>query len=372
MRPKAIYIGANTDFFSRVSSQSKLLAFHSEKNISSFLERSVHYDLIIYDGGADDFQTVNDVKLITSKLVGDTVLFVLAEPTSCVQLIREGADDVFTYDVKIDDIEFRFEFIKKHHRALKQKKEECLGDFRIPLWKRLFDIFFASLALVCLSPLFILVAVLIRLESKGKVFYAAKRVGQGYRVFNFYKFRSMYVNADKNVSALMKENQYADADIQKPDVPVGDVHSKTYLYSDDDVYLEHHFLDNKRKKQETSFFKVSNDPRITKVGRFIRNTSIDELPQLVNILIGDMSVVGNRPLPLYEAELLTTDKWSKRFLAPAGLTGLWQVTKRGGANKMSADERKQLDIDYAETFNFWLDLKIIFKTIPAMLQHENV
>lgn len=372
MRPKAIYIGSHRDFLSKISSQSKLHDFVSECSLSSYLDSNDSYELVVYDIDENETAATEKVSLISKKLAEGTVLFVIAGQENCAQLIQAGADDVFTHETPVDDIELRFDFIKKHHRILKKKWEECLSDYKIPLWKRIFDICFATLALLCLSPLFILIVVLIRLESKGKVFYSAKRVGQGYRVFNFYKFRSMYVNADKNVSALMNENQYADADVKKQAVVHQEASSKTYLYSDDEVFLEHHFLDSKRKKQDTSFFKVSNDPRITKVGRFIRNTSIDELPQLVNILIGDMSVVGNRPLPLYEAEMLTTDRWAKRFLAPAGLTGLWQVTKRGGANKMSADERKQLDIVYAETFNFWLDLKIIFKTLPAMLQQENV
>ncbi len=113
---------------------------------------------------------------------------------------------------------------------------------------------------------------------------------------------------------------------------------------------------------------MENDPRITKVGRFIRKYSIDELPQLINILKGDMSIVGNRPLPLYEAELLTSDEHIDRFMGPAGLTGLWQVEKRGEAGKLSAEERKQLDIKYAKTFSFWLDIKIILKTVTAFVQ----
>ena len=120
------------------------------------------------------------------------------------------------------------------------------------------------------------------------------------------------------------------------------------------------------------FFKIENDPRITHIGHIIRKYSIDELPQLFNILKGDMSVVGNRPLPLYEAELLTSDEYVKRFMAPAGLTGLWQVEKRGGAGKMSAEERKQLDIKYAKEFSFRMDMKIIFKTFTAFIQKENV
>ena len=119
------------------------------------------------------------------------------------------------------------------------------------------------------------------------------------------------------------------------------------------------------------FFKAKNDPRISRIGKFLRNSSIDELPQLINILKGDMSLVGNRPLPLYEAELLTTDIRAFRFLAPAGLTGLWQVTKRGKKD-MSEEERIALDNNYALNHSILLDLKIILKTFPAMLQSENV
>ena len=126
------------------------------------------------------------------------------------------------------------------------------------------------------------------------------------------------------------------------------------------------------QQQENAFVKIVNDPRVTRVGRFIRKYSIDELPQLFNILKGDMSIVGNRPLPLYEAELLTNDAYIERFMAPAGLTGLWQVEKRGGAGKMSAEERKLLDIRYAHEFSFWMDMKIILKTVTAFIQKEDV
>jgi lipopolysaccharide/colanic/teichoic acid biosynthesis glycosyltransferase len=184
----------------------------------------------------------------------------------------------------------------------------------------------------------------------------------------------MYTNADKKVDELMKKNQYtSETDSQQVPAGVNDNAEKgPFLISDDGLIAEEYVKSAKKVKRENAFFKMANDPRITKVGRFIRNTSIDELPQLINVLKGDMSLVGNRPLPLYEAEMLTTDQWAKRFHAPAGMTGLWQVTKRGGANKMSADDRKQLDIEYAENFSFWYDLKILLKTIPAMIQHENV
>ena len=114
------------------------------------------------------------------------------------------------------------------------------------------------------------------------------------------------------------------------------------------------------------------DTRCTRFGQFLRRTRLDELPQLWNILRGDMSVVGNRPLPLYEAERLTSDEYIERFMCPSGLTGLWQVEKRGGAGKLSPEQRKQLDIEYARRMSPWFDLKIILRTFTAFIQKENV
>ena len=144
------------------------------------------------------------------------------------------------------------------------------------------------------------------------------------------------------------------------------------LVGDDFVVAESDFNKEKQEEIENAFVKIENDPRVTKVGKFIRKTSIDELPQLFNILKGDMSIVGNRPLPLYEAEKLTADASIDRFMAPAGLTGLWQVEERGKGGMMSAEERKQLDITYGQTYNFILDMKILFRTFTSMIQKGNV
>ena len=122
---------------------------------------------------------------------------------------------------------------------------------------------------------------------------------------------------------------------------------------------------------KASFLKVANDPRITPVGHFLRNTSLDELPQLFNVVKGDMSLVGNRPLPLYEAETLTNDDDAERFLAPAGITGLWQVTERGRAD-VSEARRKALDNEYARVRSFWYDLTLLYRTLPASVQRVNV
>jgi hypothetical protein len=205
----------------------------------------------------------------------------------------------------------------------------------------------------------------------------------------------MYSDADKRLRELSKtSNQYATEheEAEKHTIittPLGDEAEKQMfdmgvesemMISDDEVMLvgddfvvaESDFSKQKEDDINNAFVKIENDPRITKVGRFIRKTSIDELPQFFNILKGDMSIVGNRPLPLYEAEKLTADSSIDRFMAPAGLTGLWQVEERGKGGMMSAEERKQLDILYGQTYNFALDMKIIWKTLTAFIQKENV
>lgn len=190
----------------------------------------------------------------------------------------------------------------------------------------------------------------------------------------------MYVGSDKRLKQLGKLNQYTDPkEAQLQANVLGDVSYENMVVSDDVLLVsdeftvsEENYLDKKGAEQENAFVKIENDPRITKLGRVMRKYSIDELPQLINILKGDMSVVGNRPLPLYEAEMLTQDDYAERFFAPSGLTGLWQVEKRGNAGKLSAEERKALDGKYAREFSLSMDLKIIMKTFTAFIQKENV
>ncbi|KXT48615.1 sugar transferase [Bacteroides intestinalis] len=266
-------------------------------------------------------------------------------------------------------------------KEFSETHRKVLNTFRLPMWKRTFDILFAGTAVIILSPILIGTAIAIRMESKGKVIYKSQRVGSNYQIFDFLKFRSMYTNADKRLKELNALNQYQIEEVESsdegPEIRFDDLagtpdEEETLLISDDFVVSEQDFLKQKEKAKNNTFVKLENDPRVTRVGRFIRKYSIDELPQLFNILKGDMSIVGNRPLPLYEAEQLTSDAYIDRFMAPAGLTGLWQVEKRGGAGKLSAEERKQLDIKYARDFSFWLDMKIIFKTLTAFVQKENV
>jgi lipopolysaccharide/colanic/teichoic acid biosynthesis glycosyltransferase len=250
-------------------------------------------------------------------------------------LQKNGIDDCYEMPVRWKMIESRLEFLNTFKPRLLEKQQNTFNPEKfvvhLPKWKRALDIFGASAIILALSPIFVATAIAVKLESGGNIIYRQKRAGRGYQVFDFLKFRSMYPDADRRLAELKSLNQYGDG----------------------------------------KFFKISNDPRVTKVGKFIRKYSIDELPQLFNILKGDMSLVGNRPLPLYEAEVLTNDEFSERFLGPAGLTGLWQVTKRGQKD-MSDEERISLDITYARQFSSLMDAKILVKTLTAFKQAENV
>ncbi|MGX7143912.1 sugar transferase [Enterococcus saccharolyticus] len=190
--------------------------------------------------------------------------------------------------------------------------------------KRLVDIIGSSVGLMLLSPLFLIVAILMkREEPKGPIFFSQTRVGKNENQFKMYKFRSMCVDAEAKLAELLKHNEV-----------------------------------------EGAMFKMKDDPRVTKIGKFIRKTSIDELPQLWNVLKGDMSLVGPRPPLLREvAEYTTYDK--QRLLVKPGCTGLWQVS---GRNEVGFDEMVELDIYYIKHLSLYNDIKIIFKTIGIMIK----
>lgn len=226
----------------------------------------------------------------------------------------------------------KFKLVKPQLSILK----EAEITYKYPVGKKIFDITVSFFLILAVSPILLLTALLIKLNSKGPVIYKSKRVGTGYNIFNFYKFRSMYVDADKQLAELSEKNKYAGSPEISSRMPV--------------------------------FVKLGDDPRTTSIGRFIRKTSIDELPQLFNVLRGDMSLVGNRPLPLYEAELLTSNEWSLRFMGPAGVTGLWQIKSR--SKDVSERERKKFDNFYALKHSFWFDVQILLQTIPVILHKE--
>lgn len=189
--------------------------------------------------------------------------------------------------------------------------------------KRFVDMIVSAAALLALSPLFLLVAILIKLEDNGPIFFAQRRVGKWGREFRMFKFRSMCVDAEARLNAVLQQNQHTTG----------------------------------------VTFKLKDDPRITRIGKWLRKFSIDEFPQFYNVLKGDMSLVGPRPpLPREVAMYSPTDR--RRLEATPGLTCFWQI---GGRAEIDFPEQVQLDVQYIESQSFWLDLKILVKTVPAVL-----
>lgn len=194
-------------------------------------------------------------------------------------------------------------------------------------FKRAMDIIGSLCGIILLSPLLIIVALAIKIEDpKGSVFFSQQRCGKDNKLFPMYKFRSMVSNAEELLEELMEHNEM--------DGPV---------------------------------FKIKEDPRITRVGKFIRKTSIDELPQLFNILRGDMSIVGPRPAIPHEVAAYD-DYHKQRLLVKPGLTCIWQVS---GRNSIGFDEWMEMDLEYIEKRNLWMDIKLIFKTVGVLFGDEN-
>lgn len=204
------------------------------------------------------------------------------------------------------------------------------------LAKRTIDVLISALALILLAPVWLLIALLIKLDSKGAVFYRQERVGMDGRIFLCYKFRTMRANTDDRAHREYQQLYIAG----RPETNLGDA--------------------------ERPVYKMQGDPRVTRVGNLLRRLSLDELPQLFNVLAGDMSVVGPRPPIPYEVEFYHTSHRRRLDMKP-GLTGLWQVS---GRNRLSFDEMVRLDVFYIENWSLWLDLKIMLQTLPVMLRGD--
>ncbi len=192
--------------------------------------------------------------------------------------------------------------------------------------KRLFDLTLTILSIPFLIPLFLIIATAIKLDSPGPVFFIQQRVGLRKHVFPMIKFRSMYLDAEQKLKEIEHMNE-ADGPI----------------------------------------FKMTNDPRVTRVGKILRKTSLDELPQLINVLNGDMSLVGPRPMSLRDVDLFDRGVQRKRFSVQPGLTCLWQIS---GRSNLPFHKWLELDLEYIENWSFWFDIKILFKTIPAVLSSK--
>ena len=192
--------------------------------------------------------------------------------------------------------------------------------------KRFFDIVISTIGLIVLSPVFLILAIIVKVDSKGPIFFAHTRIGKNGKKFKMYKFRTMYENAQDMIKDFTPEQM----------------------------------------KEYKENFKLENDPRITKIGKILRKTSLDELPQIINILKGELSIIG--PRPIIEPELEKYEENKEKFLSlTPGLTGYWQAN---GRSNTTYEERMQMELYYVDNMSFKLDIKIFFKTILSVIKRE--
>jgi lipopolysaccharide/colanic/teichoic acid biosynthesis glycosyltransferase len=394
---KILYIGnaaENIEILSKAPIIQLILAENTLKAVN-VLKSEENPEAIVCETnilGGNGFQMFDWVR---ERPKFDQVPFLLVAPEFKDDLYKKAfnsrVDDFFVTPLQsAEGLASRVEFLCQYRKKTASENLETSREvpYKMPVTKRIFDVLVSFFALLFLSPILLIIVLAIRLESKGKVYYISKRVGR--KPFDFYKLRSMRTGSDAELSKLAKEkNQYnapakkTEIDFSLPcpkcsELPEGQTCSPVLHIRNHNICDYWYNVQKKEvAKSKAAFIKIVDDPRITKVGKFIRNTSIDELPQLINVLKGDMSIVGNRPLPVYEAELLTKDAMSKRFLAPPGITGLWQVELRGRGGDMSEEERMRLDNEYADHFavnnySFWYDMKLILRTFPALFQKDTV
>jgi lipopolysaccharide/colanic/teichoic acid biosynthesis glycosyltransferase len=390
-----LYIGTNTDYLEQAADFAPVNIVYVENSLQAVqrLLEGHQYAALVCDYHIAGGNGLNLLEWVRRQPGYTQTPFILLAPTFSTDLYKSAfasnaSDFYVTATTPPQHVLARVVSLNHFSQyQTAQTNRSAAIIYRMPLSKRIFDIVVASTALLLLSPILLITMVAIRLESKGKVYFIAKRVGR--KPFDFYKLRSMRTGAENQLNQLAKQNnQYKQEPVVEENTPaecprcsqlLDDKTCSPKIYINDIALCEYWYTVQQQQaaKQKPAFVKIVNDPRITRVGKFIRNTSIDELPQLINVLKGDMSIVGNRPLPVYEAEALTQDDMAQRFLAPAGITGLWQVELRGKGGNMSEDERKRLDNEYAEHFtgdkySFWYDVKLMLRTIPALFQSSTV
>lgn len=387
-----LYIGKNKGFlskFGKIEGVQMIYAQNYKDAVIICTSLKARKNIIVLHEQGNINDDITNITFFRKKFYQTYIVLItagLSKGESDIYL-SSSINDTISPSITTEQLKQKIDLINKRQELLytRERNKKEVKRFILPMWKRIFDIVFASVTLIILSPVFLIIAIAIRWESKGNIIYKSKRVGTNYSIFDFLKFRSMYVDADKKLKDLADQNQYLSDSVSDSsedfsmeglgNLMFGDdgvINDDSMLVSDDFIIPEEEFASKQTALQDSPFVKIEKDPRVTKVGRILRKYSLDELPQLINILKGDMSVVGNRPLPLYEAERLTNDDSIERFMAPAGLTGLWQVEKRGDSGKLSAKERKELDLKYGREFSFCLDMKILFKTLTAFVQKGDV
>ena len=330
---KILYVGGYDDFINSLIGAEDLFDVVTTENgltAMNFIQSSHDMiDAVLIEAHLPGINGIEIAKMFKGKTVLTKTPFIIVSPEYDEKFKKAAfeettVNDYYSGTLVPQDIHTRIFYLKKWFELSEEANKTASAprkEYKVPIEKRIFDIVVSAGALLVLSPLLLIVAIAIRLESKGKVFYSSKRVGTGYKIFDFYKFRSMRPNDDANSRSATKD-----------------------------------------------------DPRITWIGKIMRKTSLDEFPQFINVLKGDMSVVGPRPHMLKHTELYSEliGKFMVRHLVKPGITGWAQVCGFRGETKTVEDmeDRVQRDVWYIENWSMFLDVKIIFLTVFNVFKGE--
>ncbi len=322
--PRVLYVGSKDSY-------NKFRYFLQK---TSILVNEIGYiSLEDYDGSLEYIGSLSDLEAIIRKYNIDQVFF-LQKREMDIKSMQEYIDICIemgiTCRIIVDTFRRRkaFSYISSIGTYPVYTFHTVTMNMAERVVKRIFDILFSFVAIVITSPIMLLTAIAIKLDSKGPALFKQVRVGKNGRHFKIWKFRSMYQNAEEMKSELMEFNEVEDG----------------------------------------MMFKIKDDPRITRVGKFIRRTSIDELPQFFNVLAGSMSIVGTRPPTIDEVKKYSTKQWRRISIKP-GITGMWQTNGRSSVTDFN--EVVELDTKYIDEWTLWLDVKIILKTFSEVLFHRN-
>ena len=374
MTTNLLYIGKSKSFltqFGKLEDVQLIYAKDHKDAITICINLKARENIIILYEQGNLKEDVENITLFRKKFYQGYVVLVTGglKKEESAAYLKSGINDTISPNISKEELIQKIDLINKRQELLyiSNRKKKVVKRFILPRWKRFFDITFAGIALIVLSPVFLIISLAIRLESKGPVIYKAKRVGTNYNIFDFLKFRSMYNNADKHLKELTDLNQYKSED-DLDGFLIGD--DGVILVSDDFIIPEEVFASKRNSEQDQPFVKIEKDPRVTRVGRFLRKYSLDELPQLINILKGDMSFVGPRPEMLENVKSYTRElpEFKYRLRAKAGLTGYAQIA---GKYNTSPKDKLILDMMYIENYSFRTDIKLLFQTAIVLLKKDS-
>jgi lipopolysaccharide/colanic/teichoic acid biosynthesis glycosyltransferase len=377
-----IYIGCDPTTKKKLSefpptNHSYFLVPSVEEAIPKFSSENINPKLIIYDENSVTTIEVAKQKLQENSGTSKVPFIALVNSITLEKkhlLKSSGITDIIKKPLDKDKHELLINSLLKLNLNVKTSCEHKrkIAFRKTTYGKRAIDVSLSSTCLILTSPVFLLVSLLIKIESKGSIITKSKKVGSGYRIFTSYNFScekkvtktSLVSNFKTSSSGLTKE-------IHQIEKEAFSNNKNPLLFGDEKSINESTHLLNNTSLHKTQLFDGCPEITLTKIGSILRKTKIEKLPQLINVFLGDLSIIGNLPLSVNDAEKRTTDEWTERFLAPAGLTNLRKIHKSNSSKNYHQKAHKQMDNEYARTFSTRKDAQLVIKKVIGFFHKDS-